>query len=592
MEIFRKFIDFFRLSDEDKEIIQSVIVSENLRRVIYVSVIAVPLSVIFYLIFHHEAQTSTGMEHEWRSAISNLHTLLFISFTIIGSLVYIFSYRIFGNTLIRRICIDIAISMILLIGALLAAADQMVTSAITPFLLSCLITGLIIIIPPRKALIYFAFGYLVFYFAISVYQENVDVLVSNQINGLAIAGIGLGLSFILWYNNLVKIKQGRIIEKQTRELIERNAEKDRFFSIIGHDLKSPLSGIMTLSEIMDEDLRENRLEGIAESISLLRTSSENTYKLLENLLEWSMSQTGKVRFALETFNLSSLIREKILKFSIQTKSKNISLRFDNTADIYIYADRNMMMTVLRNLISNAIKFTPTGGVIDIIVSKVAGETKISVKDDGIGMSEKIKDGLFRITENVSRLGTSEEKGTGLGLILCREFVEKHGGKIWAESEQGKGSVFSFTIPDKPGEGEKAPVCRENEKADENMAPDRLKILIVENDPLSRNILEKVVKRFSRDILFAVNGIVAVEAARSNPDIDLILMDISMPEMDGYEATRLIRQFNKDVIIIAQTAAAYSQDKDTALESGCNDYLSKPIHKDNMVQLLNKYFKLN
>ncbi len=198
--------------------------------------------------------------------------------------------------------------------------------------------------------------------------------------------------------------------------------------------------------------------------------------------------------------------------------------------------------------------------------------------------------IFNIAENYSTPGTQKETGTGLGLILCKEFVEKHSGKIWVESEEGKGSTFFFAIPFSI-EPEDKSVNVEVVAADEPKNNiQNLKILIAEDDETSKTLLSIEVEKFSREILKAKNGFDAVEICRNNPDTDLILMDMQMPVMNGYEATRRIREFNNEVVIIAQTAFALSGDREKSIAAGCNDYISKPINKAELIALIHRYFR--
>jgi CheY-like chemotaxis protein len=250
--------------------------------------------------------------------------------------------------------------------------------------------------------------------------------------------------------------------------------------------------------------------------------------------------------------------------------------------------------VLRNLISNAIKFTKPGGEIILAVTKEKNKLTVQVKDNGIGIPNEDIDKLFRIDENFSTYGTANEAGTGLGLILCKEFIEKHNEEIWVVSDPDgksgdKGTTFYFTLPYNTVSEEKK-VVREQDKENQiNPEVSGLKILIAEDDETSRNYISLIIKDFSAKILDARTGIETVELCRNTKDLDLILMDIRMPIMNGYDATREIRKFNKKVIIIAQTAFALSGDREKALEAGCDDYITKPIKRGELIKVIKKYF---
>lgn len=229
-------------------------------------------------------------------------------------------------------------------------------------------------------------------------------------------------------------------------LVELNATKDKFFSIIAHDLKSPFNSILGLSNLLEEQVREKNYDGIEEFATLIQNSSQLAYNLLKNLLEWSRSQTGKLEFSPEYLEIGSLINEAIGVLAHAAQQKSIHIRSKLPGNLIVFADRSMISSVLRNLISNAIKFTKPDGQIVISTERAKSEVIISIADTGVGIAPKDIAKLFRIDENHTTLGTQNEKGTGLGLILCKEFVERHNGKIWAESEPEKGSRFQFSIP--------------------------------------------------------------------------------------------------------------------------------------------------
>lgn len=228
-----------------------------------------------------------------------------------------------------------------------------------------------------------------------------------------------------------------------RELV---ATKDKFFSIIAHDLKSPFNSILGLSNLLVEQIQEKNFDGIEEYARIIQKSSTTVFDLLMNLLDWARSQTGRMEFSREYVELGALINEVIELLNESAHQKSITIIKELPRNLLMFADKAMINTILRNLISNAIKFTYPGGQIIISAEKMLDELKISISDNGIGMKKEAIGKLFRIDENNIRMGTQNERGTGLGLILCKEFIEKHQGKIWVESELGKGSKFSFTMP--------------------------------------------------------------------------------------------------------------------------------------------------
>ena len=231
---------------------------------------------------------------------------------------------------------------------------------------------------------------------------------------------------------------------------ETNNSKDKFFSIISHDLRSPFTSIIGFAEVMLEDLDTLSKDEIKEFTSSIYKSSKNIQNLLENLLQWSRVQTGRIEFNPIKFDLSNLINDVVALYQVNAARKKITLTNELEKDYPIIADKFMIDTVLRNLVSNSIKFTRQGGEIKIGINELPEEglLQIAVSDNGVGMKDEVLAKLFKIDEHVTTKGTEKEKGTGLGLILCKEFIEKHNGKIWAESTQGEGSKFKFTIPNK------------------------------------------------------------------------------------------------------------------------------------------------
>lgn len=239
-----------------------------------------------------------------------------------------------------------------------------------------------------------------------------------------------------------------LLAESETQLKETNNSKDKFFSIISHDLRSPFTSIIGFAEVMLEDLDTLSKEEIKEFTGSIYKSSKNIQNLLENLLQWSRVQTGRIEFNPIKFNLNNLVNDVVALFQVNAARKKINLLNDFEKDYEIIADKFMIDTVLRNLVSNAIKFTKQGGEIkiDITEKDEEGHIEVSVSDNGVGMKEEIISKLFKIDEHVTTKGTEKEKGTGLGLILCKEFIEKHDGKIWAESTLAEGSKFKFTLP--------------------------------------------------------------------------------------------------------------------------------------------------
>lgn len=252
--------------------------------------------------------------------------------------------------------------------------------------------------------------------------------------------------------NLQLLEKQTLIQEQAKKLQDTNDElsslnltKDRFFSILAHDLRNPFNTVSGFSELLLRNLERYTPDKIRHFIEVINKTSHNTYLLLNNLLDWSRSQSGQMQFNPININLHIIVEETLVLLTSQATQKSIEISHEVEPDIFVLADENMLKTVLRNLISNAIKFTNPGGMVTIKASQKDEMVIIEVIDTGIGISPEKIDVLFRIDVNFHNQGTNNEHGTGLGLILCKEFIEKNGGKIWVESVMDKGSTFVFTL---------------------------------------------------------------------------------------------------------------------------------------------------
>ncbi len=242
-------------------------------------------------------------------------------------------------------------------------------------------------------------------------------------------------------------KAEEIINLKSCELQKVSAEKDKFFSIIAHDLRGPFNGFLGFTQILVEELPNLTIDEIREMAIDLKTSAINLYRLLENLLEWSLMQRGFTEFKPQSIFLKSKIDECIRSLFELFQKKGIMLEINVPEGMTVIADANMLCSTIRNLASNALKFTKKGGLVTISALPVSDRlVRISIHDSGIGMNRQILDNLFHIDQKTNRLGTDREPSTGLGLFLCKDFVEKNGGDLTVESEEGKGSTFSFTVP--------------------------------------------------------------------------------------------------------------------------------------------------
>jgi signal transduction histidine kinase len=222
--------------------------------------------------------------------------------------------------------------------------------------------------------------------------------------------------------------------------------KDKLFSIIAHDLRGPFNSIIGYSQLLRENIRKYKVEESEKCVDTINTTAQNTFNLLVNLLTWAKTQTGQTAFNPEMLELYKITEEVIELLSSSAKIKDISVINNLPAGIKIFADRHMLRTMMQNLIFNAIKFTNRSGIVNIHAIATDDHVEVIVSDKGIGISKEAIKKLFKLATANPASGTSNETGSGLGLVICREFVEKHGGKIWVESNEGSGSDFKFTLP--------------------------------------------------------------------------------------------------------------------------------------------------
>ena len=378
------------------------------------------------------------------------------------------------------------------------------------------------------------------------------------------------------------------LKKNESELKSLNTTKDKLFSIIAHDLRGPVGTSADLLEVMIENFESFSSDEQLKMLEILKNSAKSTYTLLETLLNWSIIQTGSLVFKPELFNLTECISSLVENMVPTAFSKDISLLFTPGEDVFTYGDQNMIQTVFRNLIGNAIKYTFRGGKVEVKVDNLGSKTEISISDNGIGMDDETRKNLFVLNKQNSKYGTENEKGTGLGLILCKEFIEKHGGHIRIESEKGKGSCFVFDIPKIQPKSETS-IQKKNEEHQNQKKYNNELILIVEDEDINYQVLRSILSSVNLKYERAITGKDAVNMFLNN-NFSLILMDVQLPEMNGWEATMKIRENDSEIPIIAVTAYASDPTRKKSLEAGCNDFITKPINKTKLIQIIDKYLK--
>ena len=275
-------------------------------------------------------------------------------------------------------------------------------------------------------------------------SEELDLIVKDRTKDLEFANFQLQLELV---DRILAQEALKTSETQLKEL---NATKDKFFNIVAHDLKNPFTSLLGSSELLYKNIHRMDKDTIKKLAIILNDSAKSGYAILENLLDWSRSQAGLIRFNEERVNIKNLIDENIINQELFSSNKEIEILSEVKDEFFIFTDKNMVNTIIRNLLSNAVKFTYRKGKILVSATIISNEVVVAVKDTGVGIPKENIEKLFRIDTKLSSPGTENEQGTGLGLKLSKEFVEKLGGKIWVESIENTGSEFKFSIPVKTG----------------------------------------------------------------------------------------------------------------------------------------------
>jgi PAS domain S-box-containing protein len=388
------------------------------------------------------------------------------------------------------------------------------------------------------------------------------------------------------------ITESKMAENELIKAKERAEESDRlksaFLANMSHEIRTPMNGILGFADLLKEpDLSGEKQQ---EYIGIIEKSGARMLNIINDIIDISKIEAGLIQLDITASDINKQIEYICNFFKPEVKAKGMKISYSTplTAnESTITTDREKVYAILTNLVKNAIKYTNQGSI-EFGYDKKGGYLEFFVKDTGIGIPKGRQEAIFERFIQADISDKMANQGAGLGLAITKAYVEMLGGNIWVESEEGIGSVFYFTLPyitkqlKEQNNQPHAPSVKTE--------PDRkLKILIAEDDEVSEMLIDLTLQNLGKEILKVRTGFAAVETCRNNPDIDLILMDIRMPEMSGYDATRQIREFNRKVVIIAQTAYGLAGDREKSLAAGCNDYLTKPINKPALLALIQKYF---
>ena len=378
-----------------------------------------------------------------------------------------------------------------------------------------------------------------------------------------------------------------------RKATESDRLKSAFLATMSHELRTPLNAIIGFSEFLNKDLPMDDVENFGQ---IINSSGQNLLSIIDDLFDITLIEAGETKVRNEETTLKTIFYDvhSVIEAKKQRDNNDeveLKLNFSSEKEDFSFnTDANKIKQILINLLKNALKFTHEGYIdygCELISEQHKAFLKFYVKDSGIGISKDKQELIFDIFRQVEDNHTRSYGGTGIGLSVAKRLSEILGGKIWLESEVGVGSTFYFTIPVQKPDDINLPSLEEEESAT-RIAKKRKTILIVEDDLMSFKFIEIVLAKLEIDFVWVKNGEEAIRTCKENPDIDLVLMDINLPILNGYAATKEIKQTLPNLPIIAQTAFAIAGDREKSLEAGCDDYITKPINKDELAEIIWKY----
>ncbi len=391
--------------------------------------------------------------------------------------------------------------------------------------------------------------------------------------------------------NAQLVTNNNLLAKAKEKAEESDKLKSAFLANMSHEIRTPMNGILGFAELLKNDKISSELQH--KYIQLIEKSGARMLNIINDIVSISKIESGTTDINISDTNINSQLQFVYDTLILDAKNKNLELSFEYILPdekAIIQTDYEKLNGILLNLVKNAIKYTETGKVEFGYILKEKN-IEFYVRDSGIGIPKERQAAIFERFIQADIADKMARQGAGLGLSISKAYVEMLGGQIRVKSEEMKGSTFYFTLPFEMDTKRDISIPEKPINKALQLSPEisELKILIVEDDETSKNLISIELKRFSKEILYVSTGTAAIETCLKNPDINLIIMDIQIPELNGYQATRKIREFNKDVIIIAQTAFALIGDKEKAIEAGCNNYIKKPINKTELQTMIQNYF---
>lgn len=392
-----------------------------------------------------------------------------------------------------------------------------------------------------------------------------------------------------------------IVKERTKDLLkamEKAQESDRlktaFLANMSHEIRTPMNGILGFTQLLKFSEIDSKQQH--EYLEIIEKSGARMLNIINDIVDISKIEAGLIVARTAPTNINEQLRHVFSFFRPQALERNLDFSYSTTLsdiDAWVETDSEKFFAILSNLVKNALKFSDKGSIEFGYIRK-GDVLEFHVKDTGIGIPAERQQAIFERFIQADIEDRRAAQGAGLGLSIAKAYAELLGGNIWLKSEEGSGSVFYFTLPYKPlsyaNSSENKPqnttaIVKVKDK--KNLK--KFKVLIAEDDEVSEKLLKIILAKCTDILLTAGNGSQVLETINHHPDIDLIFMDIQMPEINGLEATRQIRKINRDIIIVAQTAFGMLEDREKAKAAGCNDYISKPLKKEEVQAILTKYF---
>jgi len=375
-------------------------------------------------------------------------------------------------------------------------------------------------------------------------------------------------------------------EKAIKKAEENEKLKSAFLANMSHEIRTPLNGVIGFSQLLSNpDLTDNKRQDF---IDIIYTSSQQLLSIVNDILDISKIETQQMKIRKESFDIHSFLDELEQLFKLKHSNSQVEIIFNNNIekdDKIVISDKIRLIQVLANIIENAIKFTEQGFV-KVTAEMNKSDIEFTIEDTGIGIEKKYYEKIFKRFQQIESTKKEVASGAGLGLAISKGFVELLNGKIWLQSEPNKGTKFMITIPNVQEKATNNPISNNNSKLENKI---ELKILVAEDIDSNYILLAEYFDETEATIIRAKNGQEAINICEENSDIDLVLMDLRMPILDGYEATKTIKKIRPHIPIIAQTAFALEDEKQQALDAGCTDLVSKPIDKNKLFRIIKKQF---